>query len=60
MDSQMNKPKSSGNRLTKTPAFVARGERAMRRAANDVKVVNRAHKLPVIVWKDGKVAEKAP
>lgn len=42
----------------KSPLFVARAERAMRRAAHNVKVQNRAFKLPVIVWKDGKVVEK--
>ena len=38
-------------------AFVVRAERAMRRAAKNVRTQNRAMKLPVIVWKDGKVVE---
>ena len=33
-------------------------ERAMRRAAQNVRAQNRAFKLPVIVWQDGKVVEK--
>lgn len=43
---------------TKTPAFVLRAERALRRAAKNVQAQNRALKLPVIVWQDGKVVEK--
>lgn len=43
----------------KTPAFVLRAERALRRAAKNVKARNRALKLPVIVWLDGKVVEKS-
>jgi len=42
----------------KAPAFVARAERALRRAAHNVKTQNRALGLPVIVWQDGKVVEK--
>ena len=42
----------------KVPAFVVRAERAMRRAAKNVRAQNRAMKLPLIVWKDGKVLEK--
>jgi hypothetical protein len=42
----------------KAPAFVLRAERALRRAAHNVKTQNRAMKLPVIVWQDGKVMEK--
>jgi hypothetical protein len=45
-------------KTAKAPAFVARAERALRRAANNVKVQNRAFKLPLIVWQDGKVVEK--
>lgn len=43
---------------TKAPAFVLRAERALRRAAHNVKIQNRALKLPVIVWQNGKVVEK--
>jgi hypothetical protein len=42
----------------KVPAFVARAERALRRAAHNVKTQNRSLGLPVIVWQDGKVVEK--
>lgn len=42
----------------KAPAFVVRAERALRRAARNVQTQNRAFKLPVIVWQDGKVVEK--
>ena len=52
--------KTSGHarKSTKAPAFVLRAERALRRAAHNVKTQNRALKLPVIVWQDGKVVEK--
>jgi len=53
--------KKNGHRTPKsrkTPAFVARAERAFRRAAQNVKAQNRAFKLPVIVWQNGKVVEK--
>jgi hypothetical protein len=42
----------------KTPAFVARAERAFRRAAKNVRAEHRAFKLPLIVWEDGKVVRK--
>lgn len=45
-------------KTAKAPAFVTRAERALRRAAHNVKAQNRAFKLPVIVWQDGKVVEK--
>ena len=50
--------KSGHSKSTKSPAFVARAERALRRAANTVKARNRALKLPVIVWENGKVVER--
>lgn len=43
----------------KAPAFVLRAERALRRAAHNVKTQNRALGLPVIVWEDGKVVERS-
>ena len=43
---------------TNAPAFVQRAERALRRAANNVQAQNRALKLLVIVWQDGKVVEE--
>ena len=42
----------------KVPAFVSRAERALRRAAKNVRAHNRAMKLPLIVWEDGKVVHK--
>lgn len=45
-------------KTAKAPAFVRRAERALRRAAKNVQAQNRALKLPVIVWQDGKVVEK--
>ena len=45
-------------RASQAPAFVARAERALRRAAHNVKTQNRALKLPVIVWQNGTVVEK--
>ena len=50
--------KTTGNKSTKAPAFALRAESALRRAAHNVKIQNRALKLPVIVWQDGKVVEK--
>lgn len=54
--------KSNGhknNRAAKVPAFVTRAERAMRRAAKGVQAQSRALNLPVVVWHNGKVVEKA-
>ena len=42
----------------KAPAFVRRAERALHRAAKNVQAQNRALKLPLIIWQDGKVVEK--
>lgn len=42
----------------KAPAFALRAERAFRRAAKNVRAQNRALKLPVIVWENGKVVAK--
>jgi hypothetical protein len=42
----------------KVPAFVSRAERALRRAAENVGAQNRAMKLPLIVWENGKVVRK--
>lgn len=42
----------------KAPLFVLRAERALRRAAKNVKAQNRALKLPLIIWQDGKLVEK--
>ena len=52
--------KSNGHarETAKAPAFARRAERALRRAANNVKAQNRTLKLPLIVWQEGKVVEK--
>jgi hypothetical protein len=47
-----------GKKPVRTPAYVLRAERAMRRVAKNVRAQNRASKLPLIVWRDGKVVEK--
>jgi hypothetical protein len=52
------KTNGHARKSTKAPAFVIRAERALRRAAHNVKTQHRAMKLPVIVWQDGKVVEK--
>lgn len=54
----MKKNGRTTRKTTKTPAFVARAERALRRAAHTVKIQNRSLGLPVIVWQNGKVVEK--
>ncbi|MCP5522828.1 MAG: hypothetical protein H7A46_14915 [Verrucomicrobiales bacterium] len=53
------KKNGTHRKSAKAPAFVARAERAFRRAARNVRTQNRAFQLPVIVWEDGKVVEKA-
>jgi hypothetical protein len=55
----MKKNGISARKAGKTPAFVARAERALRRAAQNVRTRNRALGVPVIVWEDGKVTEKS-
>ena len=50
--------KNGNHKPTKTPVFVARAERALRRAARNVRTQNRALGLPLIVWQNGKVVEK--
>ena len=52
------KTNGHGRKSSKAPAFVLRAERALRRAAKNVRTQNRALKLPVIVWQDGKVVER--
>ena len=54
----MKKHGPATHKPVKVPAFVTRAERALRRAAHNVKTQNRAFKLPVIVWQNGKVVEK--
>jgi len=51
------KTKGHSRKSPKIPLFVLRAERAMRRAAKNVRTQNRALKLPLIVWQDGKVVE---
>ena len=52
------KTNGPARKSAKAPAFVRRAERALRRAAKTVQTQNRALKLPLIVWQDGKVVEK--
>jgi hypothetical protein len=54
----MKKNAHSSRKPRKAPPFVARAERAMRRAAHNVKTQHRALGLPVVVWQDGKVVEQ--
>jgi len=54
----MKKNTSTPASPAKLPAFVLRAERALLRAADTVRTQNRALKLPVIVWQDGKVVER--
>ena len=54
----MKKNRHPTPKSAKAPAFVTRAERALRRAAHNVKTQNRSLGLPVIVWQDGKVVEK--
>ncbi|HEY5892068.1 MAG TPA: hypothetical protein VIT91_02450 [Chthoniobacterales bacterium] len=54
--------KRNGQKIPKPadlPEFVVRAERAMRRAARNIRAEHRAHNLPIIVWKNGKVVEKS-
>jgi hypothetical protein len=44
---------------TKAPAFVARAERALRRAALGVRAQNRALGLPIVVWRNGKLVKES-
>jgi hypothetical protein len=46
-------------RSKKPPTFVVRAEKAMLRAARTVRKQNRASNLPLIIWQDGKLVEKA-
>ncbi len=50
--------KTNGRKATKAPTFVLRAERALHRAAQNVRFQSRALGLPVIVWRDGKVVEE--
>ncbi|MFO1458821.1 MAG: hypothetical protein U1G08_05380 [Verrucomicrobiota bacterium] len=54
----MKTKRSIRRKTAKTPVFVLRAERAMRRAAKNVHAQSRALNLPIIVWQDGKVMEK--
>ena len=52
------KKNGTKRKAQKVPLFAIRAERALKRAARNVKAQHRAFKLPVIVWQDGKVVEK--
>jgi len=49
----------AARKTVKTPAFVLRAERAFRRVAKNVRTQNRAFKLPLILWQDGKLVKKS-
>ncbi|HEY3760964.1 MAG TPA: hypothetical protein VGN23_04390 [Verrucomicrobiae bacterium] len=53
------KNRSIGKKHAKTPAFVLRAERALRRVARNVRAENRALNLPIIGWENGKLAKKS-
>jgi len=44
-------------KTSKTPAFVARAERAFRRAERQVRSEHARMGLPLIVWRNGKLAK---
>jgi hypothetical protein len=53
--------KPTGQKKTKaakTPEFVLRAERALKRAAKNVQAQSRSLNLPIVVWQNGKVVEK--
>ena len=54
----MKSTASKPSRAKKEPLFVRRAKRAMLRAAENVRKENRAFKLPLIVWENGKIVEK--
>jgi hypothetical protein len=54
----MKKNSPAKTKAIKPPAFVRRAERALHRAADNVRAQNRALNQPVIVWKDGKTVER--
>jgi hypothetical protein len=54
----MKKNGTSTRKAPKMPPFAIRAERALQRAARNVKAESRAFELPVIVWQNGKVVEK--
>ena len=56
----MKTKRSIRRKTAKTPVFVLRAERAMRRAAKNVHAQSRALNLPIIVWQDGKVMRSPP
>jgi hypothetical protein len=55
----MKKNGHSIRKQGKAPAFVLRAERAFRRVAKNVRTQNRAFKLPLILWQDGKLVKKS-
>jgi hypothetical protein len=55
----MKKNIRTTHKQSETPAFVLRAERAFRRVAKNVRTQNRAFKLPLILWQDGKLVKKS-
>ena len=52
-----NSIRAKNGKRPPTPKFVARAERALRRAARNVRAEKRRLGLPLIVWEHGKVCE---
>ena len=50
----------SGSKTPRQDDFIAPARRALRRAARKVQAENHRLELPVIVWKNGKVATAKP
>jgi hypothetical protein len=48
------------NGAEKTPAFVARAERAFGRVARKLRAENRKVGLPAVVWSNEKAAKRSP
>jgi hypothetical protein len=46
------------SKMMKQPPFAERAQRALNRAAENVRRQNRALGMPLIVWENGKVVEK--
>jgi hypothetical protein len=55
----MKKNIRTTRKQSEIPAFVLRAERAFRRVAKNVRTQNRAFKLPLILWHDGKLVKKS-
>ena len=54
----MKTKRCSAKKAPRSPLFVRRAERAMRRATRKLRAEHRAWGLPIIVWENGKVVKK--